>query len=253
MELINAFNAPIHQFDIIDSTNRFAKELCKDNPHNGTIVISNEQSQGRGRLGNTWESHRDKGLYYSIIFKIPDKTLKCELLTLYISLGITELLSDYSIECKIKWPNDILINDKKVCGILSELVSNDHGVFIVVGIGVNLYHTLEDFKGDLSNKATSISLNTESTLIKNFFINSLTSYLFDYYNYFLKNDFENFINTYKNHSSLLNKEISVYLNGDVISGYVHGFDNIGRLLLDTGDKITPINSGEVTLRDTYKK
>lgn len=253
MELINAFNAPIYQFDIIDSTNRFAKNLCKNNPQNGTIIISNEQSNGRGRLGNTWESCKDKGLYYSIILKIPDKNIKCELLTLYICLGITELLSDYSIECKIKWPNDILINNKKVCGILSEFISNDNGVFIVVGIGVNLYHSLNDFKDELKDKATSISLNTNSTIIKNFFINSLTSYLFDYYNYFLQDNFEKFIDIYKNKSSLLGKEISIYLNGEFICGIVNGFDDNGCLLLDIGNKVIPINSGEVTLKDTYKK
>lgn len=253
MDLINSFNAPIYEFETIDSTNKYAKIFCTTNPKNGTIIISNEQTNGHGRLGNSWNSSKGKGLYYSIILKKEFKNLKYESLTLFISLGITKLLEDYSINSKIKWPNDILINDKKVCGILCELTSNNNGEFIILGIGINLYHEKNDFPSEIENKATSLKLNTPQPIIRNYFINSLTNYLFKYYNYFISYDFENFLHEYKKKSYLLNKEIKINLNNENINGIVYDFNSEGHLLLKTHDKkIISINSGEVSLRNTYK-
>lgn len=253
MEIINSFNAPIYEFDTIDSTNKYAKNLCINNPSTGTLIISSEQTQGRGRFGNVWESPKNKGLYYSIIFKRTNHNLKYETLTLFISLGITKLLEDYSIPSKIKWPNDILVNNKKICGILSEGCSTPFGDFIIIGIGVNLYHEENDFKEEIRNKATSLKLNTNSLIIKNYFINNLTRYIFEYYNKFLNQSFENIIDEYTNKSCLLNREISVKLNGKDVYGNVFGFDNFGHLILRTETKTLHINSGDVSLKDTYKK
>ena len=253
MELINTFNAPIHEFEIIDSTNRFAKNLCKENPKIGTIIISKEQTNGRGRLGNYWESSKDNGLYYSIIFKKFKDDLKYETLTLFICLSITKLLEDYSISSYIKWPNDILINRKKVCGILSEVTSNNFGEFIIVGIGINLYHNENDFPEELRNKATSLNLNTTHKIDRHFFINNLTNHLFKYYNYFLSNDFENFLLEYTNKSFLIDKKVNLNLNGNKLQGIVNGFDKFGKLILKTSDNnLISINSGEVSLENTYE-
>lgn len=252
MELINNFGAKIYEFETIDSTNIFAKNLCKENPKNGTIIISKEQTNGRGRFGNSWESSKDKGLYYSIIFKKSNENLKYETLTLFICLSITKLLEDYSISSYIKWPNDILINGKKVCGILCETTSNNFEEFVVVGIGINLYHNENDFEGELKRKATSLNLNTPYKIERNFFINNLTNYLFEYYNYFLSNDFENFLLEYTNKSFLVNKKINLNLNGNKLQGTVNGFDKFGKLILKTLDNdLILINSGEVSLENTY--
>jgi len=86
---------------------------------------------------------------------------------LIISLAITDLLKDYSLNPKIKWPNDILINNKKVCGILCEFKQSPHGNFIICGIGVNLYQDISDFNEELRDKATSISINTNIKIIRN--------------------------------------------------------------------------------------
>lgn len=253
MHLINNFNAPIYEFETIDSTNKYAKTFCNTNPQTGTIIISNEQTNGHGRFGNSWQSTKGKGLYYSIIFKKESKNLNYETLTLFISLGVTKLLEDYSINSKIKWPNDILINNKKVCGILCELTSNNNGEFIILGIGINLYHEENDFPIEIKNKATSLKLNTSKPIIKNYFINSLTDYLFKYYNYFTSYNFETFLNEYKEKSYLLNREIEINLNDKNINGIVYDFNNNGHLLLKTHDeKIISINSGEVSLKNIYK-
>lgn len=253
MEIINAFNAPIYEFDIIDSTNKYAKNLCKENPSTGTLIISSEQTHGKGRFGNVWESPKNKGLYYSIIFKKENNNLKYETLTLFISLGITKLLKDYSLSSKIKWPNDILVNGKKICGILSEMCSTNFGDFIIVGIGINLYHEENDFPKELREKATSLKLNTSTLVIKTHFINSLTKYIFEYYNKFLNENFENIIDEYTDKSSLVNKEITLTINGEEVCGNVLGFNNSGHLILNTKNKILHINSGEVSLKNTYKK
>ena len=252
MNLFNIFSAPIIELKIIDSTNKYAKDLCKTNPENGTIIIAEEQTNGRGRFGNTWESSKNNGLYYSIIFKKQNKALDYQTLTLFICIGITKLFEDYSIESQIKWPNDILINGKKVCGILSEFTSTDLGDFIIVGIGINLYHNIDDFPLELQNKSTSLKLNCNNKIIKTYFINSLTNYIFDYYNHFLSNPFEMYLNEYKSKSYLINKEITLNLNGEEITGFVIDFTNQGHLVLKTTEETLIINSGEISLRNLYK-
>lgn len=252
MNLFNIFSAPIIEFKTIDSTNKYAKELCKTNPENGTIIIADEQTKGRGRFGNTWESHKNKGLYYSIIFKkLPN--LNYETLTLFICLGITKLLEDYSIESKIKWPNDILINGEKVCGILSEVTQSPNEDYIIIGIGINLYHDKEDFPQELKYKATSLKLHTPNNILKTYFVNSLTNYIFDYYNYFLSNSFESILTEYKNKSFLINKEITLNLNGKQVTGIVEDFNTLGHLILNTENEKIEINSGEISLENIYKK
>ncbi len=252
MEIINPFNTPIYKFESIDSTNKYGKELCKDNVENGTIILAESQTNGRGRLGNSWDSQKGKGLYYSIILHVKSSP-NPHLITLFMSLALTDLLKDYSINAKIKWPNDILIDGKKVCGILSELIIKPHGRFIIVGIGVNLYQNLSDFREELKHKATSITLNTGSTIIKNFFINSLNTYIYEYYNHFLRGDFKEFLLKYKDRSSLLNKEICVRVHDNMINGIVKGFSDNGNILIETKDRVLSLNGGEVTLRDTYKR
>lgn len=253
MNLINVFDAPIYEFDTIDSTNKYAKDLCKEYAKNGTIVISNHQTNGRGRLGNSWESPENNGIYYSIIIEKLKDNLKYETLTLFICLGITKLFEDYSISSQIKWPNDILINGKKVCGILSEFTSTPKGDFIVIGIGINVYQNENDFPTELKHKATSLKLNTSTNIIKDYLINNLTSTIYDYYNRFLLNDFKSIKEEYTAKSSLINKEISVCINGNNTYGKVIGFDDYGHLLMKHENGLISVNSGEVTLRSVYNK
>ncbi|BAK81616.1 biotin--[acetyl-CoA-carboxylase] ligase [Candidatus Arthromitus sp. SFB-rat-Yit] len=253
MSLNNIFNADIYEFETISSTNDFAKQLCTNSPKNGTIIISNEQTKGKGRLGNTWSSKKDKGLYFSIIFKCINIKSNYETLTLMISLAISDLLKTYSLNPKIKWPNDILIDDKKVCGILCELKQNSHENFIICGIGINLYHDISDFDESIINKATSIILNTNIKIIKYEFINNLISHLHTYYNNFINLSFKPFLDKYISLSSILNKEVCLKINGIDVSGIVDGFDEFGHLLLKRENKIIKVSSGEVTLKNTYKK
>ena len=253
MDLNNIFGARIYEFENISSTNDFSKQLCMDNPKNGTIVIANEQTKGKGRLGKTWSSIKNKGLYFSIIFKCDNNKSKYETLTPIISLAITDLLKNYSLNPKIKWPNDILINNKKVCGILCEFKQSPHGNFIICGIGVNLYQDISDFNEELRDKATSISINTNIKIIRNEFINNLISNLHVYYNNFNSSSLKPFLNKYTELSSLLNKEVSLKINGYDTSGNVIGFNELGYLLLKTENKVIEISSGEVTLKNTYKK
>lgn len=252
MKLINIFDAPIYSFETIDSTNKYAKDLCKDKIKNGTIVVSEHQTNGRGRLGNSWESPKNSGIYYSIIFEKLNDNLKYETLTLFLCLGITKLFENYSIISQIKWPNDILINGKKVCGILSECNSTSAGNFIVIGIGINVYQNENDFPEELKTKATSLKLHTSSTIIKNYLINNLTSTIYDFYNKFLSNGFDDFKDEYKTKSFLMNKEICVKVNGNDTYGKVIDFDNLGKLILKCENEILSINSGEVSLRNIYK-
>ena len=252
MTLLNSFNSPVYHLEIIDSTNKFAKDLTIGAVKNGTIIIADEQTNGRGRFGNNWCSIKNKGIYYSIIFEKSSENLKYETLTLFISLAISRLIEHFSINPKIKWPNDILISGKKVCGILSESISNNNRDFIIIGIGINLYHNSFDFENDIKDKATSISLNTSKQIDREGFINLLTEYIHIYYNYFLSYTFSNFLKEYEDKSYILNKFIKINLNNEILSGKVIGFNERGFLILKTSDKTIEISSGEVSLSSIYK-
>lgn len=252
MELINIFNAPICEFETIDSTNEYAKKFSKQNPKHGTIIISKNQTNGKGRFGNSWDSKNENGIYYSIILKMNSKNINYETLPLFVCIGITKLFEEYKTSPKIKWPNDILINEKKVCGILCESTKNSHGEFLIIGIGINLLQDENDFPPQIKHKATSLKQNTNIPIIKNNFINRLTQYLFEYYNLFLNKPFKEFIPYYENKSYILNKQISLTLNNENIFGVVCGFNEFGHLILNSKNKIISINSGEVSLKNAYK-
>ncbi|MGL5752379.1 MAG: biotin--[acetyl-CoA-carboxylase] ligase, partial [Paraclostridium sp.] len=144
----------IIHFDTIDSTNTYAKSIGYDSC-DGTVVISEEQTSGRGRIGRLWHSKKHEGIWMSIILK-PDITpMEAPFITLIAGASVVKALSNLGIESYIKWPNDLIINGKKVCGILTELSAEIERVnYIVVGIGINVKSI--EFDNEISKVATSI-------------------------------------------------------------------------------------------------
>lgn len=144
--------------DMIDSTNNYAKKLIEQGCDGWTVIVAEGQSNGRGRLGRTWVSPKGKGLYMSVILGPVSGQNSCNLITLGASIAVANSIKKLIGESpKIKWPNDILLDGSKVCGILTEIVLNSKGQnYIVLGIGVNVHAKEQDFPDDIKNKATSI-------------------------------------------------------------------------------------------------
>ncbi|WP_300278643.1 biotin--[acetyl-CoA-carboxylase] ligase [Peptacetobacter sp.] len=138
----------------VDSTNNYCRKNASS-LSDGSIVIAEYQSEGKGRLGKNWQSNLGEGIWMSLIVKPNIPVYKAPFLTLVAGAAILNAFEKLGIKTKIKWPNDIILNDKKVCGILTEMIAEVEKVdSIIIGIGINV-NTME-FPGELSEKATSL-------------------------------------------------------------------------------------------------
>lgn len=152
--------------DSIDSTNTKLRQLAYENAPEGYVVIANEQTKGRGRLGRDFHSPKDKGIYISMLLRPDCLPAESQTITAWTSVAISNAIKKVSgVAPDIKWVNDLLINNKKICGILTELaVESETGriLHIIVGIGINVSHQPEDFPEELRDIASSICHETKS-------------------------------------------------------------------------------------------
>lgn len=146
--------------DSIDSTNSYAGMLIRERCESGTVVIAESQYAGRGRMGRKWDSQRGKGLYMSVTAGPVPLHQTVYTVTLGTAVAVARALNGLvGNAAGIKWPNDIILDKKKVCGILAESVKGKDDLdYVVIGIGVNVNHERDDFTADIKEKATSIRL-----------------------------------------------------------------------------------------------
>src|SRR5699024_869560 len=152
----------IHK-EVINSTQRLAHTYAGEKAKHGTVIIADEQTEGRGRLDRPWTSSKEKGMWMSMILRPTIAPYLAPQLTLLTATVLADVLKNYTnLKPKIKWPNDILINGKKVAGILTEMqAEQDQILYVVIGIGLNVNQEKNDFPEDIDKKATSIHIETE--------------------------------------------------------------------------------------------
>ena len=238
----------------IDSTNRLAAELARGGAAEGTTVVAEQQTAGRGRLGRTWVSPASVNLYASIVLKPRIPPLEVPRLTLVAGLAVAEAIRDSgAFEPRIKWPNDVLLDGRKVAGILTELEAEaDRVRFVIVGIGVNLNATKSDFPPDLRTKATSLALASGAPVDRAAFTGRLLTRLDAAYAAFLDGGFAALRHRYEELHGLVG--LAVTIDGTPpLAGTVRGVDDGGALLVETAGGIERVVSGEVTLRNAYRK
>ncbi len=154
----------IHHFMQVDSTNNCLKLLAEEGAPEGTVVVAEEQTAGKGRLGRSWSSPRGKGIVFSVLLRPPKPLEEISIFTLLTAVAVTRAVRKKlpGIDAGIKWPNDILVKGRKICGILTELKAEaDRLHYLVVGIGLNFNHTSDDFPTELKKSATSIFLEND--------------------------------------------------------------------------------------------
>ncbi len=230
------------------STNAEAKKLAVDNASNGTVIISEEQTVGRGRLGRSFYSPAKTGIYMSIILRPHMNITAASLITTAASVAVCRAIRSLcDKEAKIKWVNDIFIDDKKVCGILTEAVTDfESGMVdsIILGIGIN-FKTIQ-FPDELKKTAASLYSSESSAVNRNLLIAGILNELFPLYD---KLERREFIDEYKSYSMILGEDIKYYLNNTEYLGHAIDIDNNGSLIVRTPDeKIETLNSGEITIR-----
>lgn len=231
-------------FDVITSTNQYIKEQYK-NLEPFTIINANKQTNGRGRVDRKWESIEGKNLTFSIYLKPKILPEKLPLLSLVIGASIYNVLSKY-INCLIKWPNDIIVNDKKIAGILVESIYSNKLEALVAGIGININQG--QFSDDLKNKATSLFIETNTEYNKNIILDEFIKEFDLLYNDFIIGN-NQFVNICKEHNYLLNKEINY--NGSIAK--IVDISEEGKLIIDINGKQEQLFFGEITLESIYNK
>jgi BirA family biotin operon repressor/biotin-[acetyl-CoA-carboxylase] ligase len=168
-------NFNVLRFDSIDSTNSEALRHARLNAEEGLCIVARQQTAGRGRQGRMWISPKDAGLFLSVVLRPKLEARLLPLITLASAISVYDALAGLWLAPDIKWPNDILVKEKKTCGILAETAETDRGLAVVVGIGINL--NSDSFPSELANTATSLeaelgravsSSDIEEPLLKSF-------------------------------------------------------------------------------------
>ena len=229
----NDFFKNIFVYEEIHSSNSKAKELAQKGAEEGTLIITKIQKRGKGRFNRVWESP-EGGLYLSIILKpncTPDKTTILPLLT---SIVVSKTIDIYAPSSKIKWPNDVLLNDKKIAGILleSEVLKNKVE-YVILGIGINLNTDTNLLTKNVQLISTSLSKEIGKNIDYYSFLKDLLNNFHKYYKIFCNENYNLIIKEWKNQSDTIGKRVHIKTSTEQLTGKVIDIDQSGFLILNT--------------------
>lgn len=235
-------------FDELDSTNNYLKKLGSQGENEDTLVIAQSQTNGRGRMGRTFYSPDETGIYFSLLLHPEFSAEKSLFLTVMAAVSVAETVMKYNKnDVKIKWVNDIYIDGKKVCGILTEGSINAEKKldYAVVGIGINVIAPENDFPEDIKDIATAIFPGKTQEYIKEKIVAEVVNRFFKMYNG-IDTDF---VKRYKDYSFLTGKEINIISAGSVRPATVLDItDDCHLLVKNEKGEIEEISSGDVSVR-----
>jgi BirA family biotin operon repressor/biotin-[acetyl-CoA-carboxylase] ligase len=240
-------------FDTIDSTNIKAQELAEKGYQSGTLVVADKQESGKGRRGRSWVSPSGTGIFMTLMIKPDINPNNASMLTLVAALAVAKAITSVTgEEAMIKWPNDIVVNGKKVCGILTEMNAQfDYINHIVVGIGINVHN--ESFPEEISQMASSLMIEAGGKRFHRAQIIAETmSYFEQYYDTFLKTqDLSALVREYDELLVNRNKSVRVLDPKEPFDGKAMGITPKGELIVDTWESRKLVSSGEVSVRGIY--
>jgi len=236
----------IRHFESITSTNSKAYELAEEGAPEGTLVVAETQTSGKGRLGRKWISPKGKGIYCSIILR-PDMEIdSIPVITLAGAVSIQRTIKKVcGIDAGVKWPNDILIGGKKVCGILTEIKAQPDMVdFLIIGIGINI----NTDRKQIPPEATSLKIESAHCVSRTEFLRLMLNEMEKDYKKIKMEGFQTLRDECKNKSTVLNKHIKVSEHHRAIEGIAVDIDEKGALIIQTktGER-KRIFSGDVTV------
>ena len=236
----------VEVLESVDSTNDYAKKKAKELV-DGSVIISLEQVKGKGRRGRSFHSGKGDGIYLSIILKPGFEPTKAPFITSIAGAALVNTFNKFNIQTKVKWPNDVLINGKKVAGILTEMSADMEFIeYIVLGVGINVSGL--EFPSELKNIATSFKL--EGYDVKKLSIIWQFIYEFELlYNLYLNENTSEVVNILRNNSSVLGKQINVHYMNEIESAIAVDINNQGALIIKTQEgEVKELSSGEISIR-----
>jgi BirA family biotin operon repressor/biotin-[acetyl-CoA-carboxylase] ligase len=242
------FHPQIVRLDSIDSTNLEAMRQARAGAPEGLCIVAREQTNGRGRLDRIWQSPKDAGLYFSMILRPHLEMNAWPLITFMTALAVSEsLMKACALRADIKWPNDLYVNNRKVCGMLAETVETVAGPAAVIGIGINL--KAESFPAELREQATSVAEVTGAQPDPELILTSLVRAIAERYEFLQTvGGKEHTIREWCAASSYaFDRRVRVALHDEVFEGTTRGLESDGALRVETdGARVRIIRAGDVT-------
>ncbi|MGN0106304.1 MAG: biotin--[acetyl-CoA-carboxylase] ligase [Hominilimicola sp.] len=232
-------------YDETDTTNERAKANSAE--PEGSVFIAEVQTHGKGSRGRGWVSPRGTGIWHTILLKPDISPLEVSQITLVAGLAVCKAIG---LDAKIKWPNDIVIGGKKVCGILTEMSAEmDMVNYVVCGIGINV--NTESFDKEIEHRATSMYLESGVKYRRDEIIARLMNEFEYYYKKFLNEGLGAILDEYKSHCVTIGRDVSVIFKKETVTGTAVDVDENGALVVETADGIIRVTSGEVSVRGIY--
>ena len=241
----------IYYYDVLGSTNDQARILAEEGACDGALVLADAQDAGKGRMGRSFFSPAGSGIWMTLILKPDILPEKASMLTLVAAVAVQKTMVDFGIPSGIKWPNDIVVQGKKVTGILTEMRAEpDHVDYVIVGIGINVNMT--KFPEELESLATSMAQVRGQMFDRAQIVKRFLEYFDDYYQTFVREGNLGFLQeTYNQHLIHRNKQIHVHEIRRVSPGLSRGINDTGELLVRTDEGDVELRSGEVSIRGVY--
>lgn len=246
----------LYYFDETGSTNMDAKRLAEEGAPHGTTVVADMQKNGRGRRGRAWQSPAGRAVYMTILLKPDFAPDKASMLTLVMALSVAEAVEEVTgLQTGIKWPNDIVVNRKKICGILTEMnVESDYIQYVVCGVGINVNNDdPEEFPAEIAQTATSLKIESGQKISRAMLIGQVLAYFEKNYDTFVANgDLSGLQEEYHRYLLNRNAQVRVLDPQGAYNGIARGIDVNGELLVEKEDgTIAAVYAGEVSVRGLY--
>ncbi len=234
-----------------DSTNLWIKRLAKEGAPEGTLAVAEFQSAGRGRLGRSWEVPEGTSVMMSILLRPEFEPQYAPTLTLVMGMAVAKAVKNLGFDVSIKWPNDVVVSHKKICGILTEMGVRDGKIdYAVIGVGINV--NIREFPEEMADKATSLYLEAGQEFDRSRIPGLVMEAFEEYYEKFaatcdlsgLKDEYESILANYNQPVRVLAKE--------PYEGIARGITDGGELLVEKEDgTLAIVSAGEVSVRGLY--
>jgi BirA family biotin operon repressor/biotin-[acetyl-CoA-carboxylase] ligase len=237
----------ILRYESVPSTNTEVARRAAEGAAEGLAIVADEQTAGRGRLQRAWSSPKGAGLYFSILLRPKLPLDRWPLITFVAALATGDALLDATnVQTDIKWPNDLLANERKICGILAEAIETPNGRAVVLGIGINL--TNQAFPQELASVATSVANESGRPPEREPLLAALLNALARWYSLLQEPDgAEKIVAAWSSRSSYASGKLVQVTNGDeTLQGITRGIENDGALRLETANRVQLIRAGDVT-------
>lgn len=240
----------IHYIESCPSTQIVAHQLAQEGASYGTVVLTEEQTAGRGRMSRKWHSAAKKGIWMSVILRPDVVPQKAPQFTLVAAVAVVRAIEQVThLKPEIKWPNDILINGKKCTGILTELQSDTDGIqALIIGIGLNVNQAPEDFDPEVKSIATSLKMESGEEIDRKKLVSSMLYFLEQYTDLYIEEGFGMLKVMWESYSSTIGRPVRARMANETLEGIAEGITDDGVLQLRTADgKLHGIYSADIEM------